>query len=137
MNIPILTVHTIPDGYEPIGLIHAMSVHAVNIVRNIFSGLTSIVGGKQGLLESVYNETLNEALNNLKKEGQKVNADLIVGLDIDISSDGQFYVFFCTATALRKKRITNSRKKGSNTKNTSNSKKSGTSVATNRKSSKK
>ena len=102
MNIPILTVHTIPDGYEPIGLIHAMSVHAVNIVRNIFSGITSIVGGKQGLLESVYNETLNEALNNLKIEGQKVNADLIVGLDIDISSDEQFYVFFCTATALRK-----------------------------------
>ena len=137
MNIPILTVHTIPDGYEPIGLIHAMSVHAVNIVRNLFSDLTSIVGGKQGLLESVYNETLNEALNNLKKEGQKVNADLIVGLDIDISSDAQFYVFFCTATALRKKQITNNRKKESNTKNRSSSKKSGTSVATNRKSSKK
>ena len=116
MNIPILTVKTIPDGYEHIGLIHAMSVHAINIIRDVFSDITSIVGGKQGLLESIYNETLNEALHNLKLEAQKVNADLITGLDIDISTDEQFYVFFCTATALRKKKIRNNRKNESSRK---------------------
>ena len=99
MNIPILTVHTIPDGYEPIGLIHSMSVHSINIIRDVFAGLTSIVGGKQELIETTYNETLNEALHNLKIEGLKVNADLIIGLDIDISAYEQFYIFFCSATA--------------------------------------
>jgi uncharacterized protein YbjQ (UPF0145 family) len=137
MNIPILTVHTIPEGYEPIGLIHAMSVHSINFLRDAFAGFTSLIGGKQNIIEGVYNETLSESLSNLKIEGQKVNADLIIGLDIDISTYEQFYIFFCSGTALRKKQITTNRKNENRKSRASSKKIESTNSRTSRKSSKK
>ena len=112
-NIPILTTGFYDvNKYEPIDHINSLSVHGVSFLRGLVGGITSIFGGRQGIIEEKYLEIRAQILTELQENAQRMGADLVVGLDIDI-------IFSANATALKLKRRNNrtNNKKPVNNKN--------------------
>lgn len=90
--------------YEPIGMISAISVHAISAARGFFAGISGTFGGKMEAIESKYIDIRQETLDDLKKKAKDNNADMIVGIEFDISNAEQnFIVCLATGTLLRKK----------------------------------
>jgi len=108
MSIPILTTGYYDlDLYEPIGMISNVSVHAISLIRGFLSGITSIFGGQQTLIETKYKDIRNAAIEGLLKEANNVGANLVVGLDVEVSSiSNEFMVFVASGTALKYKKST-------------------------------
>jgi len=111
MDIPILTIHYYDfNKYEPIGLVNSLSVHAISFLRGIVGGITSIFGGRQGVIQDKFLEVRNEILKELQQNAKKMGADLIVGLDIDITELGEDIIFAASATALKLKKKNNNKR---------------------------
>ena len=120
-NIPILTTGFYDvNKYEPIDHINSLSVHGVSFLRGLVGGITSIFGGRQGVIEEKYLEIRAQILTELQENAQRMGADLVVGLDIDITQLGnEDIIFSANATALKLKRRNNrtNNKKPVNNKN--------------------
>ena len=90
--------------YEPIGMVSATAVDAVSAVRGMISGLTSLFGGQQTLIETKFADIRKRCLEKLKLEAA-IHRDVVmmVGVDFDVSEMIQFVVCVGTATLLVRK----------------------------------
>ena len=106
MSIPILTTGYYDlDLYEPIGMINSVSVHAISMIRGFLSGITSIFGGQQTLIETKYKDIRDQSIEGLLQQAKNVGANLVVGLDVEVSSiANEFMVYVASGTALRYKK---------------------------------
>jgi uncharacterized protein YbjQ (UPF0145 family) len=106
MSIPILTTGYYDlDLYEPIGMISSVSVHAISIIRGFLSGITSIFGGQQTLIETKYKDIRDQSIEGLLQQAKNVGANLVVGLDVEVSSiANEFMVYVASGTALKYKK---------------------------------
>ena len=90
--------------FEPVGIVNGVSVHAISYIRDIASQLTSLVGGRQELIEKKFLDVREEAINELKKEAEKMSLDMVVSLEVEMTELGKnFVIFTATGTGLRKK----------------------------------
>jgi uncharacterized protein YbjQ (UPF0145 family) len=106
MSIQVLTTGYYDlELYDTIGMISSVSVHAISIIRGFLSGITGIFGGQQTLIEQKYKDIRDQAIQGLLKEANNVGANLIVGLDVEVSSiSNEFMVFVASGTALKYKK---------------------------------
>jgi uncharacterized protein YbjQ (UPF0145 family) len=106
MSIQILTTGYYDlELYDTIGMISSVSVHSISIIRGFLSGITGIFGGQQTLIEKKYKDIRYDAIEGLLKEANSVGANLIVGLDVEVSQIGdEFMVFVASGTALKYKK---------------------------------
>ena len=89
--------------YEPITIVNGMSAHAISALRGLALSFTSILGGKQSMLEKKFNESRNECLKQLIHNALKMKADMIIDLEIlDSVFLGEYVIFMATGTALKK-----------------------------------
>ena len=122
MNIPILSIQIYDiTKYEPIGMVNAISVHSISLLRNIFSNLTSLFGGQQELIESRYMELREEVLKKLRLKAYNMNADIVLGVEYDISTfDDKYMIFSINGTALKLKNKNNKNNKNKYIKKANN-----------------
>jgi uncharacterized protein YbjQ (UPF0145 family) len=116
MDIPILSIQTYDmSKYEPIEIVNALSIHSISLIRDMFSNVLSLFGGQQHLIEKKYLDLRNEVLQKLYTNAKNIKADMVIGVDYDITTfDGKYMIFSMNGTALRLKKKNN--KKNNNKK---------------------
>ena len=64
------------------------TIIGANIVKDVFASIRDIVGGRSGSYERVLREAKDTALKEMKENAEKLNADAIIGIDLDYETVG-------------------------------------------------
>jgi len=98
----ILTTETHPniEITERIEIISAECVFGMNIFKDLFAGVRDIVGGRSKASEGVLSDARKEVLKGLREEAFHLEADAVVGVDLNYSefSGGGKSMLFVVAT---------------------------------------
>ena len=71
-----------------LGIIVGESIIATNIIRDITASLRDIVGGRSGAYEEKMQEARDIAIKEMEEAAQELDADAVVGVDIDYETIG-------------------------------------------------
>ena len=65
------------------------AIMGANVVRDIFAGITDIIGGRSGAYESKLQDARDVALRELEEKAARMGANAVVGVDLDYEIVGQ------------------------------------------------
>ncbi len=68
---------------EYLGIVSGEAVMGTNVFRDLFAGITDLVGGRSGTYEEELRRAKDLALEEMKREARALGADAIVGVDLD------------------------------------------------------
>ena len=71
-----------------IGVVSGEAIIGAHIFRDIFAGITNIIGGRAGGYEKALREARDIALQEMCDEAAKLGADAVVGVDLDYEALG-------------------------------------------------
>lgn len=66
-----------------LGICSGEAVIGANVFKDFFAGIRDVVGGRSGSYEKVLLEGKNNALEDMMAQAEAVNANAIIGVDID------------------------------------------------------
>jgi uncharacterized protein YbjQ (UPF0145 family) len=84
-----------------LGIVTAEVVYGTNVLRDFFAGIRDAIGGRTGSYERVFEKGQQKAIEELKQRAQQLNADAVVGVEIDtgtINVDDKGVLLLITAT---------------------------------------
>ncbi len=87
----LTTTHTIENKpvKEYLGIVTGETIIGANIIKDFFAGIRDIVGGRSGSYEKVLREAKDTAIREMKNRAISLNADAIVGIDLDYETVGK------------------------------------------------
>ena len=71
-----------------LGIVTGETIIGANIVKDVFASIRDIVGGRSGSYEKVLREAKNTALKEMTENAKRLNADAILGVDLDYETVG-------------------------------------------------
>ena len=71
------------------GIVVGEAIMGANVVRDIFAGITDIIGGRSGAYESKLQDARDTALRELQQKAEITGANAVVGVDLDYEVVGQ------------------------------------------------
>lgn len=71
------------------GIVVGEAIMGANVVRDLFAGITDIIGGRSGAYESKLQDARDTALRELQEKAQRAGANAVVGVDLDYEVVGQ------------------------------------------------
>ena len=71
-----------------LGIVTGETIIGANIVKDVFASIRYIVGGCSGSYERVLREAKDTALKEMKENAEKLNADAVIGIDLDYETVG-------------------------------------------------
>ena len=71
------------------GIVTGESIIGANFVKDFFAGIRDIIGGRSGSYEQVLREAKDTALAEMQERASRMEANAIVGIDIDYETVGQ------------------------------------------------
>ena len=77
---PHVEGHTI-KGYH--GIVTGEAIIGANVFRDVFAGITDILGGRSGAYEASLSEARETALREMESRAAALGADAVVGVDLD------------------------------------------------------
>ena len=83
---PTVEGHTITE-YK--GIVFGEVISGVNFIKDIKASFRDFVGGRSGSYEEVLISARTQALNELAERARQMNADAVVGIDLDYEVLGQ------------------------------------------------
>ncbi|NLB55120.1 MAG: YbjQ family protein [Lentisphaerae bacterium] len=89
-NMPVLTVPLI-EGMKVVeykGFVSARNVRAINIVRDMFTSVRDVFGGRSGSYQDVMSEMEAEVMREIRFTALSMGANAIVGFTIDFDNIG-------------------------------------------------
>jgi uncharacterized protein YbjQ (UPF0145 family) len=88
---------------EYLGVVTGEAILGANIVRDLFAGITDIVGGRSGAYEEELRKARHIALQEMEAEATSRGADAIIGIDIDYETvgNGSMLMVSASGTAVR------------------------------------
>ena len=99
---PSLANHRI---LETIDIVSAECAFGINVLRDLFTSVTDVFGGRSESLQKPLREAKVRCLRELREEARKVGANAVLGVDMDyseFSGGGKSMVFLvATGTAVR------------------------------------
>jgi uncharacterized protein YbjQ (UPF0145 family) len=92
------------DSY--LGIVTAEVVYGSNFLRDFFASIRDLVGGRAGSYERLFEEGQRKALEELEQKAQRLGADAVIGIQIDIGTinvdqSGVLLLITATGTAVR------------------------------------
>ncbi|WP_159723456.1 heavy metal-binding domain-containing protein [Enterococcus sp. CSURQ0835] len=97
----VTTTEKIPgQEYEVLGEVFGLTTQSRNLVKNIGAGLKGIVGGEIKAYTEMLEDSRQQAIDRLKENAEKMNADAVVMMRFDsgsIGADMQSVVAYGTA----------------------------------------
>lgn len=72
-----------------LGIVTGETIIGANIFKDFFASVRDVVGGRSSSYEKVLREAKDTALKEMKENASKVNADAIVGIDLDYETVGK------------------------------------------------
>lgn len=103
----ILTTTPIVEGRTIIeykGIVFGEVISGVNFFKDFKASLRDIVGGRSGSYEQELVKARNQAMRELEERARQVNADAVVGIDIDyevLGESGSMLMVSASGTAVR------------------------------------
>lgn len=86
-NLPITTAHHIP-GHEIVKLIDVVSaecVFGVNLIKELFAGVTDFVGGRSVTIQNTLRDAKRVVMAQLKEEAFVLGADGLIAVNLTYS----------------------------------------------------
>lgn len=71
------------------GIVVGEAIMGANVVRDLFAGITDIIGGRSGAYESKLQDARDTALRELQEKAIRAGANAVVGVDLDYEVVGQ------------------------------------------------
>ena len=72
-----------------LGIVTGETIIGANIFEDFFASIRDVVGGRSGSYEKVLREAKDTALKEMKENAKKLNANAIVGVDLDYETVGK------------------------------------------------
>lgn len=92
------------DIAATLGVVSGEAIIGAHIFRDIFAGITNIIGGRAGGYEKALREARDIALQEMIDEASRLGADAVVGVDLDYESmgpDGGMLMVTAAGTAVK------------------------------------
>ena len=71
------------------GVVVGEAILGANVVRDLFAGITDIIGGRSGAYEQSLQEARETALKELEDRARAAGGNAVVGIDLDYEVVGQ------------------------------------------------
>jgi uncharacterized protein YbjQ (UPF0145 family) len=100
----IVTTTPSVEGYqiaEYLGIVTGEAILGANIVRDLFAGITDILGGRSGAYEQELAKARETALSEMEQRGADRGANAIVGVDLDYEVINNMLMVSASGTAVR------------------------------------
>jgi len=65
------------------GVVVGEAIMGANVVRDLFAGITDIIGGRASSYEAKLAEGRDTAMGELEERARALGADAVVGIDLD------------------------------------------------------
>ena len=98
---PTVEGHTIVE-YK--GVVFGEVISGVNFIKDIKASLRDIVGGRSSSSEEELINARTQALNEMEERARQMNADAVVGIDLDyeiLGQSGSMLMVSASGTAVR------------------------------------
>lgn len=82
----LLTTTAVIEGHEIIeykGLVFGEVVSGVNFIKDMFSSVTDILGGRSSTYEGEVQDARDKAIEEMCKRAERMGANAVIGIDID------------------------------------------------------
>jgi uncharacterized protein YbjQ (UPF0145 family) len=89
---------------EYFGIVSGEAILGANIFRDLFAGLTDIVGGRSGAYETELRRAKEIALAEITEQAAALGANAVVGVDLDyetLGANGGMLMVSASGTAVR------------------------------------
>ena len=104
----IVTTTDTPPGREAretLGVVAGEAILGVNIFRDLFAGITDILGGRSQGYQKALREAREHAMTDMQAEAAALGADAVIGIDIDYEAvdtqKGAMLLVSCNGTAVK------------------------------------
>lgn len=80
------------------------AIIGAHIFRDLFAGITNIIGGRAGGYEKALRQARDIALHEMQLEAERTGADAVVGVDLDyenIRPEGGMMMVTAAGTAVK------------------------------------
>ena len=98
---PTVEGHTITE-YK--GVVFGEVISGVNFIKDFKASLRDFVGGRSGSYEGELINARTQALKELEERARQLNADAVVGIDLDyevLGQNGSMLMVSASGTAVR------------------------------------
>ena len=82
------------------GLVAGEAIVGANLFRDIFAGITDIVGGRSGAYEASLAEARRTAISELEESARRIGANAVVGVDLDYELINKMLMVSASGTAV-------------------------------------
>ncbi len=65
------------------GMVTGEAIMGANIFKDLFAGITDIIGGRSGAYENELRKAKEIAVEEMKAEAQKLGANAVIAVDLD------------------------------------------------------
>ncbi|MEO1136138.1 MAG: YbjQ family protein [Pseudomonadota bacterium] len=105
----VATTDTAPgrETSQSLGVVAGEAILGVNIFRDLFAGITDILGGRSQGYQKALREARDHAMQDMQEEARRLGADAVIGIDIDYEAvdtqKGAMLMVSCNGTAVKLK----------------------------------
>lgn len=99
----IVTTTPSVEGYQIAqykGIVTGEAIMGANIVRDLFAGITDIVGGRSGMYEAKLADAREAALSEMEARATQRGANAVVGVDLDYEVINNMLMVSASGTAV-------------------------------------
>ncbi len=82
------------------GIVVGEAILGANVFRDIFAGITDIIGGRSGAYEVELGKARNLALEELQQRATDLGANAVVGVDLDYEVVNKMLMVSASGTAV-------------------------------------
>lgn len=86
------------DAYH--GVVAGEAILGANVFRDIFAGITDIVGGRSGAYEASLAKARRTAIAELEENARRMGANAVVGVDLDYEVINKMLMVSASGTAV-------------------------------------
>lgn len=89
---------------QTLGVVSGEAIIGAHIFRDLFAGITNIIGGRAGGYEAALRQARDMALHDMEEEARQRGADAVVGVDLDyetVGPDGGMMMVTAAGTAVK------------------------------------
>ncbi|MFT4782308.1 MAG: hypothetical protein ACI9IV_000034 [Paracoccaceae bacterium] len=83
------------------GVVVGEAILGVNVFRDIFAGVTDIIGGRSGSYEKSLGKARETALRELEEQAVEKGANAVVGVDLDYEVINNMLMVSASGTAVK------------------------------------
>ena len=99
----ITTTNTVEGrpASDYLGIVTGEAILGANVFRDIFAGITDILGGRSGAYEQELGKARRTALSEMEDEARALGADAVVGVDLDYEVINNMLMVSASGTAVK------------------------------------